>query len=139
MRAPYEHGFKDNLSVMAIDGPSLKDHNMFIQTSRHRVEHDRTELRGLIDRDELSKQGAARPLTEYERGILIEKEESVQRIEAELQAVENFPRRMGTVKCSSGLHRYTPGGGIMDWALFELDKVRFKKAYKLNDVGVQTS
>jgi hypothetical protein len=121
---------------LAIDCPSLRDHNLFIQTSRRRVAHDRTELRGLIKRHELSKQGAARPLTEYERGILIEKEESVQRIEAELQAVENFPRRMGTVKCSSGLHRYTPGGGTMDWALFELDQARFTKAYKLNNVSV---
>jgi hypothetical protein len=70
--------------------------------------------------------------------LWLEEEETVTRIEAELQAVENFPRRMGTVQCSSGLHRKSPGSGIMDWALFELDEDRLTKAEELNNVSFQT-
>ena len=136
--APCKRGFKDAPNMMTIDGPSSHDHDLFIKASRCGVAQDRIEQHKLIDRDNLSEPGAARPLTQYEREALTETAESIQRIEAELQAVENFPRRMGTVQCSSGLHRKSPGGGIMDWALFELDQARFTKAEELNNVSFQT-
>ena len=138
VKAPYDHGFKDALNMMTIDGQSSYDHNKFIESSRYSAAKKRNGIRDFIEQDRRSKEGATKPLTQYQHNNIITTKKLVQRIEAELQAVNDFPRLMGTVRCSSRLDRYTPGDGIMDWALFELDEDRFTKAEELNNVSFQT-
>jgi hypothetical protein len=80
--------------MMTIDGQSSYDHNKFIESSRYSAAKKRNGIRDFIEQDRRSKKGAAKPLTQYQHNNIIKTKKLVQRIEAELQAVNDFPRLM---------------------------------------------